>query len=152
MIPSRLILDVLGATWAPSAPTDPRYAFGAGERELMWHADGELVAFTTSSLEWEGPSAVWVKAEPLRAALSARGLAIWARSLGEKIPWIDEQDASPDRTEIYSAHQLAPGPAETWRSTTKQNLNSGLPRSRGHHETADDATASTDGISNDDSS
>jgi hypothetical protein len=127
MIPARTILDILGATWPPSAPVDPRYALGPGERELMWHANGQLVAFTTSSLEWEGSSAVWAKAEPLRAALSAHGLAIWAWSLGEKSPGSTNgtrHQTEPKSMPRVNSHPIPQKPGEAPPSTPKH---SGLP-------------------------
>lgn len=119
-LPSRILRSVLGATWSAGRVIGPDLRLGPVEREYSWIADGEVVAFCTAGREYGSDRVLWVRADPLRAALLRAGLAMWAWVLGEKIYWTG-QTPSSDRTDCFAAVRLAPGPATVWGSTIERD-------------------------------
>ncbi|MEU8324105.1 ATP-binding protein [Nonomuraea sp. NPDC048881] len=117
LLPSRSLLDVLAATWFAGGTDQHRdYRLGSVETDYSWQSNGELIAFCSANdgNPQRRPWTLWVKAAPLREALTRNSLALWAWTLGEKIFWSSPGEPSPKRLEISGAHLLAPGPLTTW--------------------------------------
>jgi hypothetical protein len=108
ILPSRFLLDLLGARWAgPNTTLARSLALGPVETEYSWLASGELVAFASAGRQYGSTAMLCVRAEPVRQALANAGLALWSWVVGEKIYW-SGREPSRDRAQIFGAVALAP--------------------------------------------
>lgn len=140
-VPSRMILDLLGARWA-GANTSPgtKLDLGPVEQEYSWLVGKDVVAFCTAGRQYRDASGLWVRAEPLRKALDKAGLGLWIGARSEKIYW-DGHHPSSTRADGSAAIQLAPEPITTWGYTLTRNRGAtrliterhpGIPTRQGH--------------------
>lgn len=128
ILPSRILLTLLNAHWAPGASAADALGLGPVEREYCWVADDEVIAFCAAGREYGSGRALWVRAYPLRAALAEAGLAMWSWTLGEKIYW-SRHEPSANRTDTFGAVGFGPGPVVTWGYTIERDHD----RGRGAH-------------------
>jgi len=124
LMPSRVLLGLLDAHWSGGLDDDGALGLGPIEREYSWISSGEVVAFCAGKRTYGGTRVLWVRAEPLRKALDAAGLAMWTWVLGEKIYWTGDEPSS-DRADCFAGVRLAPGPTTVWGFTVE--------RERGRH-------------------
>jgi hypothetical protein len=124
LVPSRILQSTLRATWSAGRNIEPDLQLGPVEREYSWIADGEVVAFCAAGRKFGSDRVLWVRTDPLRAALESAGLAMWAWVLGEKIYWTGDTPSN-DRTDCFSAIRLAPGPTTVWGMTVERDQGRG---------------------------
>lgn len=132
LMPSRALIEVLDARWSGGVDHDVSLGLGQIEREYSWVAGREVVAFCGAQRGWDGTRVLWVRAQPLRMALAAKGLGLWTWVLGEKIYWTGSEPSS-DRTDIFAGVRLAPGPTTVWGLTVERER---------HRERGSDGTRS----------
>jgi hypothetical protein len=120
ILPSRLLLSLLGATWVAGSAADTDLGLGPVEQEYSWLAGGSTVAFCTSGRGYGTDRVLWVRVQPLQAALAGADLGMWTWVLGEKIYWSGGTPSS-DRTDCFAAVRLAPGPLTVWGSTVERD-------------------------------
>lgn len=123
-MPSRILLELLDARWSGGRINADALGLGPVEQEYSWVAGGQVVAFCASGREYGSGRALWVRAEPLRDALTNAGLAMWSWTLGEKIYWRGH-DPSSNRTDCFAGVRLAPGPVAVWGYTIERDHDRG---------------------------
>jgi hypothetical protein len=128
LMPSRVLLGLLDAHWSGGLDDDGALGLGPIEREYSWISRGEVVAFCAGERTYGGRRVLWARADPLRKALDAAGLAMWTWLLGEKIYWTGDVPSS-DRAICFAGVRLAPGPTTVWGFTVE--------RDRGRHRDGD---------------
>ena len=119
LMPSRVLLGLLGAHWSGGLDDDGDLGLGPIEREYSWVSGGEVVAFCAGRRSYGGARVLWVRAEPLRRALDGAGLAMWSWVLGEKIYWTGDEPSS-DRADCFAGVRLAPAPTTVWGFTVER--------------------------------
>jgi hypothetical protein len=119
LMPSRVLLGVLGAHWSGGLDDHGGLRLGPIEREYSWVAGGVVVAFCSAERDYGGTRVLWVRADPLRQALANAGLGMWTWVLGEKIYWTGSEPSS-DRTECFAGVRLAPAPTTVWGFTVER--------------------------------
>ncbi|NYF14052.1 hypothetical protein HDC34_002346 [Pseudoclavibacter sp. JAI123] len=117
LLPSPLLLRLLAAGPTPIDATlgddCDRLDLGAVERAYSWSQNNRVVMFGTDGVEWGSPTALFVHAETLEAALTERGLTWWTWMLGEKISW-RHGDPTGDRMDMFGAAGLRDGVLHDW--------------------------------------
>ena len=132
IMPSRMLLDLLGAQWNAGIDEAAELVLGPVEREYSWVANGQVVAFCTAGREYGSGSALWVCADALREALARSSLALWSWTLGEKIYW-SGGEPSTNRADCFSGVRLAPGPVSVWGYTIERDRGRSR-RDQGHRQ------------------
>lgn len=121
IMPSRMLLELLGAQWSGGRIDATGLDLGPVEREYSWVARDQVMAFCSAGREYGSGQALWVRAEPLREALAKAGLAMWSWTLGEKIYWTHHEPSS-NRTDCFAGVRLAPGPLTVWGYTIERDF------------------------------
>lgn len=117
ILPSPLLLDLLGAEWNGGRPADAdSLDFGPVEAEYSWSRAGRVVAFSTAGRSFGSTTMLLVRADALSDALRRSEFALWAWLLGEKIYWLGD-DPQPQRAEMYAASDLSRGAPNVWATT-----------------------------------